>query len=361
MNRNLFAFLILALFCQITFIANSENAKVIADKSDAIGNVSTKPVLQAKVQAFLDDLAAKGGTPIYKLPVKEGRSIFSKLQAASKVSKLPVDIQRRMIPGGPKGEVSILIIRPKGVRGKLPVILYIHGGGWVFGGEDTHDRLVRELAVGAKAVLVFVNYTPAPEGQYPVAHEESYATLKWIAKNAHKINADASRIAIAGDSVGGLLSTAVALMAKERGGPKIIAQLLFYPVTNDDFNTGSFQQFADGYWLAAEGMKWFWDQYVPNKADRKEPYVAPLKASLEQLKGLPPTLLITNEVDVLRDEGEAYAHKLMQAGVPVVGVRFLGTIHDSMMLNAIAEVPTTRAAVALAIDMLKKFFAKKKS
>lgn len=318
-----------------------------------------KSVLDPLLQSFLDDLAAKGGAPIYTLSPKEAREALNAVQAATPVMKLPVDIEDRTIKSGDMGDLSIRIYRPQGNVEKLPVILYIHGAGWVMGNMQTHDRLVREICVGTQAAVVFVNYSLAPEGQYPLAHEQCYMAAEWLGENGASLNLDTTRMAIAGDSVGGLLATAVAMISQERGGPKFIFQLLFYPVTDANFETESYKQFATGYWLEREGMKWFWDQYVPKIAMREEPYASPLKASLEQLKHMPPALIITNECDVLRDEAEAYARKLMQAGVPTVAVRYLGMIHDSVMLNAITKAAPVRAAIEQAIDTLKKVLAKK--
>jgi acetyl esterase len=320
-------------------------------------NQTKGPTLDPVVKAFIDALVAKDGLPIYKLPVASARKVLSDLQAGP-IAKLPADIEDRSIPVGPKGSVAIRIVRPKGITQALPVIIYMHGGGWVLGDKETHDRLVREIAHGTQAAVVFVDYSRAPESHYPTAHEEGYAAAKWIAENGQKLNLDTSRIAIAGDSVGGLLATTIAMMAQERRGPKFIFQVLFYPVTDASFDTPSYKQFATGYYLERNGMKWFWDSYVPDKAMREQPLVAPLNASLEQLKKLPPAFVMVNECDVLRDEGEAYAHKLMQAGVPVVGCRYLGLVHDSVMLNPITKAPGVRAAIAQANHLLAQAFAK---
>lgn len=318
-------------------------------------NNKGKSTLDPRAQKFIDALA--GSTPIYKLPIKEARNVLLKAQAIS-VPLLPADIEDRTIAGGPQGPVNIRIVRPQGVTKMLPVVIYMHGGGWVLGNKETHDRLIREIAHGAQAAVVFVDYVPAPEAQYPSIHEEGYVTARWIAENGASLNLDTSRMAIAGDSVGGLMATAIALMTQEHGGPRFIFQVLFYPVTDAYFNTPSYEQFATGHYLEREGMKWFWDQYVPDTAIRDHPYASPLRASLEQLKKLPPALIITDENDVLRDEGEAYAHKLMAAGVPVVGVRYLGMIHDFVMLNALAQAPAVHAAIAQANQMLAQAFAK---
>ena len=311
--------------------------------------------VEQKTKAFLDSLLEQGGPPIYTLSPKEARAVLSKLQAAGSVEILRADIENRTIPGGPNGQVSIQIIRPPSSNERtLPVVVYTHGGGWVLGGIDTHERLVRELANKANVAIVFVNYTRSPEAKYPIAIEEAYAVTKWVAENGKSIDVDPSRLAIAGDSVGGNMAAAVTLLAKERGGPKIAFQALFYPVTDANFDTQSYNTLQEGYWLTREGMKWFWNNYAPDNTSRKESTASPLQASIDQLRGLPPALVITEEFDVLRDEGEAYAHKLMQAGVPVTATRYLGTIHDFMMLNAITNTQPVRGAIDQASELLKK-------
>lgn len=323
-------------------------------------NKQTKGIfLDPIVKTFLDTLAAKGGSPIYTLSPEQARKVLSDAQAGV-VLKLPADIEDRIIPVGPTGNVSIRIIRPKGNQQMLPIVLYLHGGGWMLGDKETHDRLVREIANGSQAAVVFVEYTRAPEGPYPIAHEEGYAVAKWLAQHGKTLNLDASRMAIAGDSAGGLIATAIVMMAQERGGPHFIFQLLFYPVTDANFDTHSYEQFATGYFLEREGMKWFWDSYVPDKKIRTTSLVSPLQASLDQLKKMPPTLIIVGEYDVLRDEGEAYAHKLMQAGVTVAACRYLGMMHDFVMLNAITQAPGVRAAIAQANQWLAYALVQKK-
>jgi acetyl esterase len=310
------------------------------------------PGLEPKTQAFLDQLAAAGGPPIYKLTPDQARNVLAGAQSGP-VSKPAADIEDRVISVGPKGSTRIRIIRPHGNKERLPVVMYFHGAGWVMGDVNTHDRLMREIADGAQVAVVFVDYDRSPENHYPVAIEEDYAATKYVAEHPDEFNVDANRLAIAGDSVGGNMTAVVSLLAKERKGPAIRFQLLFYPVTDANFDNGSYNTFADGPWLTKEGMKWFWNAYLPDVSKRKDPHVSPLQASLEQLKGLPPALIITDENDVLRDEGEAYAKKLSEAGVRVTATRYLGTIHDFVLLNAIADTPAPRAAIKQATDALK--------
>jgi acetyl esterase/lipase len=316
---------------------------------------ATKEVqLEPEAQAFAD--ATSKPPFLFDLGPEKGRVAVDQVQSGP-IEKLPVDIDDLVIEGGPSGQVSIRILRPPHAPTTLPVILYNHGAGWVFGNNLTHDRLIRELAVGAEAAVVFPNYSLSPEAKYPTAIEECYAVLQWIAGNGQQKGLDASRIAVAGDSVGGNMSIAVSLMTKERRGPHIQLLLLFYPVTDASFDTDSYHQFAEGYFLRRDSMMWFWDQYTANPQQRNEITASPLRASIEQLKGLPPTLLINAEADVLRDEGEAFANKLRKAGVPVTAVRFQGTIHDFVMLNPLAQSRTARGAITLATTWLRDGFA----
>ncbi|MGP4091210.1 alpha/beta hydrolase, partial [Streptomyces sp. KR55] len=244
------------------------------------------------------------------------------------------------------------IVRPQNAASPLPVVLYMHGGGWILGNADTHDRLVRELAVGVRAAIVFVEYARSPEAHYPVAIEQGYATAQWVMREGAEQGLDPDRMAVAGDSVGGNMTAALALMAKERGDVRFVQQSMYYPVTNADMDTKSYSDFATGYFLTAKAMEWFWDAYVPDRAQRSEITASPLKADLDQLSGLPPAFVIVDEADVLRDEGEAYAAKLRAAGVDVTTVRYDGITHDFMMLNPLSDTHATRAAVAQAIAVL---------
>lgn len=313
---------------------------------------SAAPVLEPATQRFIDTLAANNAPPIYTLSPADARNVLAGAQAQP-VQKQPAKIEDLVIEAGPTGKIALRIVRPERAIGALPVIMYFHGGGWVLGDRNTHDRLVREIANGAQAEVVFVDYDRSPEAKYPVPIEQAYAATRYVADHAREFNIDASRMAVAGDSVGGNMAAAVTLLAKERGGPKLRAQVLFYPVTDANFDDASYTQFANGPWLTRDAMKWFWDAYAPNAADRAKITASPLRASIEDLKGLPPALVITDENDVLRDEGEAYARKLTQAGVPVTSTRYNGTIHDFVMLNALADTPATRAAIAQANATLK--------
>jgi acetyl esterase/lipase len=309
------------------------------------------PVLEPTAQAFADANA----TPpfLYQLSPAEGRKIVDSVQSDPPPVLAPADVSDLTVDGGPTGAVRVRIVRPAGASGVLPVILYVHGLGWVFGGPQTHDRLIRELAAGTGAAVVFPDYDLAPEKQYPTQVEQVYAVAEWIAVNGADEGLDGSRLAVAGDSVGGNMATVTAILAKRRGGVSIAGQLLYYPVTDANFETGSYRQFAAGYFLARDGMKWFWDQYTTDPAQRAEITASPLRASLEDLAGLPPTLVVVGEADVLRDEGEAYAAKLRAAGVPVTTVRYAGIVHDFVGLNPLRHTFAAEAAIRQGIAFLR--------
>ncbi|MEU5407257.1 alpha/beta hydrolase [Nocardia asteroides] len=309
-----------------------------------------EPVLEPEAAEF----CRATDTPpfLYQLPPEEGRKAVDEVQSGD-VDMPDVDEEWITVEGGPTGTVPVRIVKPAGATGPLPVVFYIHGAGWVFGNAHTHDRLVRELAVGAGAAAVFPEYTLSPEAKYPTAIEQNYAVAQWVVAHGAEKGLDASRLAVAGDSVGGNMSAVFTLMAKDRGDVRISHQVLLYPVTNADFDTGSYHQFAEHYFLTREGMKWFWDQYTENEAQRAEIYASPLRATAEQLRGLPPALVITGEADVLRDEGEAYAAALRAAGVPVTHVRYGGIIHDFMMINSMRSTNAATSAVKLAQDTLR--------
>ncbi|MFJ6718624.1 alpha/beta hydrolase [Streptomyces sp. NPDC091259] len=313
------------------------------------------PVLDAAAQAFADATAQP--PYLYQIPVADGRKAVDDVQNGEGVPLLPVDEEWITVQGGPTGAVRARIVRPRGLTGPLPVVLYLHGAGWVFGNAHTHDRLVRELAVGAGAAVVFPEYDLSPEARYPVAIEQNYTVAQWIAREGRHKDLDGSRVAIAGDSVGGNMSAALTLVAKQRGDVTFVHQVLFYPVTDAAFDTDSYQRFATGYFLRREAMRWFWDQYTTDEAERAQITASPLRASLDQLTGLPPALVITAEADVLRDEGEAYAAKLRAAGVPVAALRLQGTIHDFVMLNALRDTQAASLAIGLAADTLRKALA----
>lgn len=310
------------------------------------------PGVEHNTQAFLEALAAGGGKPLEQLSPKDARAVLTGAQASVKVDLSGVEISERSIDvGGQK--VALKIVRPAKVKGDLPVFMFFHGGGWVLGDFPTHQRLIRDLVVGSGAVAVYVDYTPSPEAQYPTAINQAYAATRWVAENGKQIGVDGSRLAVAGNSVGGNMAAVVALMAKEQKAPALRFQLLLWPVTDASFDDGSYQQFAEGHFLTRNMMKWFWDNYTTDAGQRAQIHASPLRATTEQLRGLPAALVQTAEFDVLRDEGEAYARKLDAAGVPVTAVRYNGMIHDYGLLNPLNQIPEVRAAMRQAAGELK--------
>ena len=249
------------------------------------------------------------------------------------------------------------IARPKSAAKIMPVVMFFHGGGWVAGGIDTHDRLIREIAVAVHAAVVFVAFGRAPEIQFPLSLEEAYAATTYVVNHASSLNLDGSRLAVVGDGAGGNIAAAMAIMSKQRRGPKLAFQVLFYPATAANFEAASYNDWRNGPWLAKQDMEWLWDAYLPNACDRSDALATPLNATMDQLRGLPEALLITAEVDVLRDEGEAYARKLSDAGVRTTCTRYIGTIHDFVMLNALADTPAARGAVGQAVCALRSALA----
>ncbi|MEV7486030.1 alpha/beta hydrolase [[Kitasatospora] papulosa] len=311
----------------------------------------TSPVLEPAAAAFAE--ATANPPYLFELAPADGRKAVDEVQSGDGVAKPEIDEEWITVKGGPTGDVRARIVKPAGATGTLPVILYIHGAGWVFGNAHTHDRLVRELAVGAGAAVVFPEYDLSPEARYPVAVEQNYAVARWIVQDGATKQLDGARLAVAGDSVGGNMTAALTLMAKQRGDVALKHQVLFYPVTDASFDTGSYRQFATGYFLRRDGMQWFWDQYTTDEAERAQITASPLRATTEQLSGLPAALVITGEADVLRDEGETYADKLREAGVPVTAVRFQGIIHDFVMLDALRGTHAAEAAITMAVQTLR--------
>ena len=313
----------------------------------------SKHFLEPAAQEFADATAKPPF--LYELGPDGARKVLDDVQAAP-IAKLDVTDKWITVPAE-VGDVRVRTVKPAGATGTLPAVLYMHGGGWVLGNAATHDRLVRELAVGVNAAIVFVEYDRSPEAHYPVAIEQGYATAQWITKEGSTEGLDATRLAVAGDSVGGNMTAALALLAKQRGDVTFIHHSMYYPVTDAGQDTDSYREFADGPFLTAKGMAWFWDCYLPDEARRSEITASPLRAGIDELAGLPEAFLIVDENDVLRDEGEAYARRLTEAGVRTTSVRYNGIIHDFMMLNPLRQTAATTGAVEQAIQVLRKALA----
>jgi acetyl esterase len=327
---------------------------IISEKVQAQKTIdpSKDPAIERHTKAFLNILNSGGGKPMETMAPADARKVLEGAQTSVKVNLSGVEVSEKTIQQDGL-MVKLYIVRPSGQNGALPAFMFYHGGGWVLGDFPTHQRFVRDLVVYSGTACVFVEYSRSPEVKYPVAVNESYAALKWVAAHGSELNLDGSRLAVVGNSAGGNLAAATALMAKNNKGPKISFQLLFWPVTNADFETGSYNQYADSRFLTKNMMIWFWDNYIAT-TQRNEIYASPLKATITDLKGLPPTLVQTAENDVLRDEGEAYARKLDEAGVDVTLVRMQGMIHDYGLLNPLAEVPAVQSALRSAGSELRK-------
>ncbi len=304
--------------------------------------------LTPETEAMLKEAAASGMRPYQDLSVEEARAQIRKVFAQRGPGEPVAHVENRTIPG-PAGEIPVRVYRPDGSP-PFPTLVYFHGSGFVIADLDTHDPICRSLTNSSGCALVSVDYRLAPEHPYPAAPEDCYAATQWVAEHGSEIGADGSRIAVGGDSAGGNLAAVVALMARERGGPPIEAQILIYPVTDHNFTTPSYRDNAEGYGLGAGTMRWFWGHYLANEADGAEPYASPLRAS--DLSGLPPAHVVTAEYDPLRDEGEAYAERLKQAGVRTTSVRYNGVVHG--FFGAMNQIPDAREAIATTAAALQK-------
>ncbi|NUY79624.1 alpha/beta hydrolase [Flavobacterium sp. MAH-1] len=330
--------------------------QVIAGETVTPADYATDPHLDKDVREFLGKLNA-GGTPLETLSPKAAKQVLVDAQASVDVDLSGVEVSEKTI--SQDGHTILLnIVRPKGVSEKLPVFIFIHGGGWILGDFPTHERMVRDLVVLTGYASVFVNYTRTPEAQFPVAINEIYAATKWVAEHGDEINVDGKNLAVVGNSVGGNMTAVTALKAKENNGPKIKGLVMMWPIVDANFETESYKLFGKDRFLSTPLMKWMYDFYIPDPSKRNDIHASPLQASLEQLKGLPPTLVVTAENDVLRDEGEAFGRKLNEAGVKVTTTRYNGMIHDFGLLNALATLPATKAMFEQSAGQLKEFLGK---
>ncbi|URM35466.1 alpha/beta hydrolase [Flavobacterium anhuiense] len=338
---------------QSLFIATLLIVNTVASAQERPYKGQNDPEIFTEVRSFLNALNSGDGKPLEQLSVTDARNVLVGAQKSVQVDYSGIEETEKVISqNGLK--VKIHITKPKGAKTNAPVFIFIHGGGWVLGDYPTHRRLVRDLVVESGAVAVFPDYTPSPEAKYPVAINEIYAATQWVSENGKEIGVDGKNLAVVGNSVGGNMTAAITLMAKDKKGPHIKLQVLLWPVTDANFETESYNLYANGRFLTKNMMKWFWDNYLPDTAKRTEKYASPLQASLAELKDLPPALVQTAENDVLRDEGEAYARKLNEAGVPVTLTRYNGLIHDYGLLNPIANVPAIQTAVQQAAIVIKR-------
>lgn len=312
---------------------------------------SKSPHLDRVTKEFIDNLNSQGGKPLYEMSIEDARHFLADLQKKT-YKEIPAEVKDIDVFTNNMGNVSVRLVRPENYNETLPVILYLHGGGWILGDKDTHDMLIRKLATCTNSVVAFVNYSRSPEAVYPTAINQAYGVLEYLYENPDEFNIDSDRIIVAGDSAGGNMATVLALKALREGGPKILFQALLYPVTDANMDSDSYKHFKDGPWLSKKAMEWFWDAYLPDKKMKNDMYVSPLRACVEDLAGMPPALIITDENDVLRDEGEAYARKLDEAGVKVSNLRINMTIHDFMMLSGLRHSKAVKGAFAYLCKVL---------
>lgn len=336
-------------------LALAVSLSIFASQSALAANVAGSPGTEFNTQQFLEVLAQDKGAPLHLRSPQEVRDVLAGAQKGAKLA--PADVTKKIITVDGE-QLELTIVKPLNSKGILPVFMYFHGGGWVIGDYPTHERLIRDLVVRSGAAAVYVDYKLSPEAKYPTAQNQGYAATKWVAENGHKIGVDGSRLAVAGNSAGGNMATVVSMKAKEAGTPNIKFQLLLWPVTDSNPHYPSYNEYAEGHFLSSNLMGWMWNHYLAKPEQRFEIYAAPLKASIEQLKGMPPALIQVAEKDILRDEAEAYGRKLNQAGVPVTVTRYNGMIHDFGLINALSEIQAVQDSLDQAGMALKKHLAK---
>lgn len=311
------------------------------------------PHLSKETKEYLKVLNS-GGKPVESLSVSDARNVLVDTQAAIKVDVSGIEETEKVILVDER-DIKLYIVRPEKAKGKLPVFIFIHGGGWVLGDYQTHKRLVRDLVIESGYACVFIEYSRSPEAKYPIALNECYAATKWVSEHGDEINVDGKRLAIVGNSAGGNMTIGTCLKAKSNKGPNIKCQILLWPYSDAGINTESFKKYGEERFLTKSLMIWMRDNYLSNKAQHDDIYVSPVRATINQLKGLPPTLIEVAENDILRDAGEELGRKLDEAGVDVTTVRFNGVIHDWGLLNGYANLSSTRNMIIFTAAMLKKY------
>ena len=337
----------MAFILGTTFFINKAMAQVT--------DPTTDPGIESHVKGYLKAVNAATPMPVSEMPIEQARGTYAYATTVGDKPDLSgIEVIEKTITEDGLS-VKLHIVRPAGVNKDIPAFMYFHGGIWFMGDFDTHKSLLRDLVVRSGAAAVFVDFTRTPEAQFPQQNNEAYAATKWIAEHGKEVKIDGTKLAVAGNSVGGNMATVVALMAKDKGTPSLKLQVLISPVTDANFETESYNKFADGRFLTKALMMKGWDRYIKDPEQRKQIYASPLQATEDQLKGLPPALVITEENDVLRDEGEAYARKLDAAGVFTVSTRYNGMIHDFVIINSLHPLPATQAAIQQVADALKQF------
>jgi len=303
--------------------------------------------LDPNVELFLQTVQQAGQPPLREVGVQEARQGIALMHALCTPAGELARADERTVPG-PSGDVPVRVYS-QATDAVLPVVVYFHGGGWTIGDVASYDVLCRKLAVATGLTVVSVDYRLAPEHVFPAAVDDCYAVTKWIAEHGSELGVDGSRLAVAGDSAGGNLAAVTSILARDRGGPTIAFQLLIYPVIDGTMGFPSYKENAEGYLLSADDMAWFYEQYVPAGVDRKNPMLSPLYAP--NLSNLPPALVITAEYDPLRDEGEAYADALQQAGIEARASRYDGMVHGFVPIDGV--IPTATRAIDEATAALK--------
>jgi acetyl esterase/lipase len=318
-----------------------------------VKDYATDERLSPGVRTFLATLNT-GGPGLETLPPVKARQVLVDVQKAYPVDVSGVTFSEKSIKLDGH-DLLLNIVRPEGFKGDLPVFIYIHGGGWVLGDFPTHRHMVRNLAVLSGCVGVFVNYTPTPDAAYPTQIDQIFAATQWVAAHGAEIGVNGRKLAVVGNSVGGNMTAVTAIRAKESHGPAISVQIMMWPILDHNFETESYREFGDQRFLTTPLMKWMYDMYIPDEARRNDIHASPLRATTEDLKGLPPALIQVAENDILRDDGEAYGRRLEQAGVPVTTVRYNGVIHDWGLLTGLAKLPQTQELFEQAAAELRKY------
>jgi len=295
-----------------------------------------------------------GDTPVESLPPVEARKVLEGAQSSVKIDLSGIEESCKTIEQDGVS-VKLVIVRPSGVKEKLPVFIFIHGGGWILGDYPTHKRLVRDIVVESQLACVFVEYSRSPEVKFPTALNECYAATKWVSENGDQINVDGKKLAVMGNSAGGNMTIGTCMMAKQKGGPEIKCQVLLWPYSDAGTDSEAYKKYGKERFLTTPLMAWMLDHYLNGKSDEDNIFVSPMRATKEQLKGLPPTLIEVAENDILVDGGETLGRHLDEAGVFVTTVRFNGVIHDWGLLNGFAELAPTKSLSMFTAAMLNKY------
>ncbi|MCD8101247.1 MAG: alpha/beta hydrolase [Alistipes sp.] len=293
-------------------------------------------------------------TPVESLPVDKARKVLEHAQKSVDVDTSGITEQYKTIEQDGK-KIDIVIVRPERAEGTLPVFMFFHGGGWVLGDYPTHKRLVRDVVVESQMACVFVEYTRSPEAKYPTALDECYAATKWVAKNGDQINVDGAKLGVVGNSAGGNMTIGVGLLAKEKNGPQIKALVAMWPYCDAATDTDSYVEYGEQRFLTTTLMEWMRDNYLSDKSEYEDIHVSPDRATTDQLRGLPPTLVEVAENDILRDGGEALGRHLDLAGVETTTIRFNGVTHDWGLLNGFAEINPVKTLAMFSAAFLKKY------